>query len=78
MIKKFENFEDNFGIKYYKCECGSETFVRTYNVWNEKIKVKISNDELWDVEELGKEKDHLLGYICVECRKDAQELNDSL
>jgi len=38
MIKKFENFKDNFNKKYYKCECGSETFVRTYNVWNEKIK----------------------------------------
>lgn len=31
MIKKFEdNFEDNFDKKYYKCECGSETFVRNF------------------------------------------------
>jgi hypothetical protein len=40
MIKKFENFDNNFDNEYYKCDCGSETFVRTYNVWNEKIKVK--------------------------------------
>jgi DNA-directed RNA polymerase subunit RPC12/RpoP len=69
--------------KYYKCKCGSETFVRLYNVWNEKLKVKITEyeqtgEEFWDVEELGKEKDHLYGYICAECRKDAQELNDGL
>lgn len=67
--------------KYYKCECGSETFVRMYNVWNETIKVEISvqdGEELWDVEELGKEKDHLYGYICADCRKDADELNDGL
>lgn len=69
--------------KYYKCKCGSETFVRLYNVWNEKLKVKITEyeqncEEFWVVEELGKEKDHLYGYICAECRKDAQELNDGL
>jgi hypothetical protein len=69
--------------KYYKCKCGSETFVRLYNVWNEKLKVKVTEseqngEEFWDVEELGKEKDHLYGYICAECRKDAQELNDGL
>ena len=26
---------------YYKCKCGSERFVRIYNVWNETIKVAI-------------------------------------
>jgi len=68
-------------MNYYKCECGSDTFVRMYNVWNEKIKVEVSEhngEELWDVEELGKEKDHLVGYICSECRQKAQELNDGL
>ena len=67
--------------RYYKCECVSETFVRLYNVWNEKIKVKVTKEndkEFWDVEELGKEKDHLFGYICAECRQAAQELNDGL
>lgn len=66
---------------YYKCECGSEEFIRVYNVWNEKIKVEITDsgdEELWDVVELGKEKDHLCGFICSKCRKDAQELNDGL
>ena len=68
-------------MDYYKCECGSDTFVRMYNVWNEKIKVEVSEhngEECWDVEELGKEKDHLVGYICSECRQSAQELNDGL
>ena len=67
--------------RYYKCKCGSETFVRMYNVLNEKLKVKVTEqdgEELWDVEELGKEKDHLVGYICAECRQDADELNDGL
>ncbi len=67
--------------EYYTCKCGSDTFVRMYNVWNERIKIKISggNDlELYDIEELGKEKDHLYGYICAECRQDADELNDGL
>ena len=66
---------------YYKCECGSDSFVRIYNVWNEKIKVKITEQnskEFWDVEEHGKIKDHLYGYICAKCSKDAQELNDGL
>jgi hypothetical protein len=27
---------------------------------------------------LGLEKDHPVGYICAECRQDAQELNDGL
>lgn len=66
---------------YYKCECGSDTFVRVFNVWNEKVKVKVTveeDEEFWDVEELGKEKDHLVGFICAECREDAQELNDGL
>ncbi len=26
---------------YFKCQCGSETFVRTYNVWNETIQTKL-------------------------------------
>lgn len=68
-------------MKYYKCECGSEEFVRIYNVWNEKIKVQVTEEdgeEFWDVEENGKEKDHLCGYICAKCRKDADELNDGL
>lgn len=67
--------------KYYKCGCGSEDFVRIYNVYNEKIKVivTIENDEeFWDVEEHGKEKDHLVGFICAECREDAEELNNGL
>jgi hypothetical protein len=66
---------------YFKCQCGSETFVRTYNVWNETIKVKVikeDGEEFWDVEELGKEKDHLVGYMCAECRQDNDELNDGL
>lgn len=68
-------------VGYYKCECGSEEFVRIYNVWNEKIKVKVTEEdgeEFWDVEEHGKEKDHLFGYICAHCRKDVQELNDGI
>ena len=68
-IKKMEN--------YYKCKCGSDRFVRIYNVWNETIKVVISEEDL-DVQELGKEKDHLVGYICADCRQDADELNDWL
>jgi hypothetical protein len=67
--------------KYFKCQCGSETFVRIYNVWNETVKVKVTEEdgeEFWDVEELGKEKDHLVGYICSECRQDNDELNDGL
>lgn len=65
--------------KYYKCECGSETFVRVFNVWNQKVKVIITledEEEYWDFEELGKEKDHLYGYICEQCRKDAPDLSD--
>lgn len=69
-------------MEYYKCECGSDEFVRIYNVWNEKIKVQVTKDkegdELWDVEEHGKIKDHLYGYICRKCGKDADELNDGL
>lgn len=67
--------------KYYKCECGSDTFIRIYNVWNEKIKVRLieeNGEEFVDVEELGKIKDHLYGYICAKCNKDAQDLNDWL
>ena len=67
--------------RYYKCECGSDTFIRVYNVWNEKIKVEVSEEdgeEFWDVKELGKEKDHLVGYMCAECRQDNDELNDGL
>ena len=79
-IKGF-NESNNDSSHYLKCECGSETFIRVYNVWNEKIKVKVTEkdgEELWDVEELGKEKDHLFGYICAECRDDNDELNDGL
>ena len=67
--------------RYYKCECGNDTFIRTYNVWNEKIKVEIiekNGEELIDIEELGHVKDHLYGYICEKCNKDAEELNDWL
>lgn len=67
--------------KYYKCECGSESFIRTYNVYNIEVKVEIgehNGEETWDEIEIGKEKDHLLGYICKDCRQDAQELNDGL
>ncbi len=67
--------------KYYTCECGSNKFVRMYNVFNETIQVEVTErdgEELWDVKELGKEKDHLVGYICADCRQDAQELNDGL
>jgi hypothetical protein len=62
---------------YYKCECGSEDFVRQYNVYNVNTKVAVDG-EYWD-EEIGEiEKDHFLGYICKECRQDAMELNDGL
>ncbi len=67
--------------KYYKCKCGSEMFIRVFNVLNEKIKVEVTKEgdkEFWDAEEHGREKDHLVGYICADCRKDAQELNDGL
>lgn len=43
--------------RYYKCKCGSEDFVRIYNVYSEKIKVKVTNEkgeEFWDVEEHGR------------------------
>ena len=66
---------------YYKCECGSDSFIRMYNVWNVDIKVETSQvdgGECWDEEIIGKEKDHFVGFICKECRKDAQELNDGL
>lgn len=66
---------------YLKCECGSDEFVRVYNVLLEKIKVKVvveDGEELWDVEEHGKIKDHLHGYRCCKCGEDAQELNDGL
>ena len=62
---------------YYKCKCDSDRFVRIYNVWNETIKVAISEEDV-DVQELGKEKDHLVGYICADCRQDADELNEWL
>jgi DNA-directed RNA polymerase subunit RPC12/RpoP len=78
IIKKFN---ENLNETYFKCECGSDTFIRLYNVWNEKIKVKVTEEngeEFWDIEELGKEKDHLYGYICAECRQDNDELNDGL
>jgi DNA-directed RNA polymerase subunit RPC12/RpoP len=78
IIKKFN---ESLNETYYKCECGSDTFIRVYNVWNEIIKVKVTEEngeEFWDVEELGKEKDHLYGYMCAECRKDNAELNDGL
>lgn len=68
-------------ISYFKCECGSDEFLRTYNVWQEAIKVQISEEngeEFWDVEELGKVKDHLCGFMCAKCSKDAHELNDGL
>ena len=67
--------------KYYKCKCGSDEFYRTYNVWTEKFKVKVgseSDEETWDVEELGKIKDHLVGYSCMKCNSNQQELNDGL
>lgn len=67
--------------KYYKCECGSDTFMRIYNVWTERFKVEVvdvNGEELWGVEELGKEKDHLHGYVCYKCGQDAQELNEGL
>jgi|LauGreDrversion4_2_1035121.scaffolds.fasta_scaffold97999_2 hypothetical protein len=78
IIKKFN---ESLNETYYKCECGSDTFIRVYNVWNEIIKVKVTEEngeEFWDVEELGKEKDHLYGYMCAECRQDNAELNDGL
>lgn len=64
--------------EYFKCECGSENFIRMYNVFNEKIKVKINKDKTWEVEEHGGEKKHLLGFICANCRKNADKLNDAL
>ncbi len=67
--------------KYFKCDCGSEMFIRVFNVLDEKIKVKVTkeiDEEFWDIEEHGKEKDHWVGYICANCRQDAQELNYGL
>ncbi len=64
-------------ITFVTCLCGSDTFIRIYNVWNEKIKVEEFKGG-WSVIELGKEKDHLVGYICAECRQDADILNDGL
>ena len=78
---KIKKINESLNDAYYKCECGSDTFIRVYNVWNEKIKVKVTEEngeELWDVEELGKVKDHLHGYICSECGQDNYELNDGL
>ena len=66
---------------YFKCECGSTDFIRVYNVWNEKIKIEVTddgNEEFWDIEEHGKEKDHLVGFMCADCRQDNDELNDGL
>lgn len=40
-------------MSYYKCKCGSNEFVRIYNVWNEKIKIDVTEKdgkEFWDVE----------------------------
>lgn len=65
-------------MNYYRCECGSEKFVKTHNVWNELLMVKIHDDESWEIEELGVEKTHPIGYICAKCRQDVQELNDGL
>jgi len=68
-------------MTYYKCDCGCDEFIRIYNVWNERLKVQITegyHDCFWKVEELGMEKDHLVGYICAKCRQDADELNDGL
>jgi len=66
---------------YYKCTCGSDEFIRVYNVWNERLKINITEvdgEELWDVEELGKDKDHLVGYRCAKCGSSNNELNDGL
>lgn len=68
-------------MKYYKCKCGSENFIRMYNVWNVEIKVEVdevNGIETWDEIVGGVEKCHPIGYICAECRQDAQELNDGL
>ena len=68
-------------MEYYKCECGSDEFIRVYNVWTEKIKVQVTiqdGEEIWGVEELGKEKDHLYGYRCANCGIEPEELNDGL
>ena len=73
--------------EYYECpHCGSDRFVRMYNVWNEEFRLKLHPTEkyedgtpMWNgTEELGVEKDHLYGYICADCRKDAEELNEGL
>jgi len=67
--------------KYFTCECGSELFVRHYNIWNELLKVEIiefNNEEFWKVEELGKSKNHLDGYRCYNCGRDTPELNDGI
>lgn len=71
---------------YYTCECGSDTFVKVYNVYLEKVKVGVSyikggerdGEELWDVEDHGIAKTHPVGYRCYECGMDAQELTDGL
>lgn len=67
--------------KYYTCECGSTDFIRTYNVWNQKIKVEVTivdREELWDEEDHGVEKTHPCGIICARCRNLEQELTDGL
>jgi hypothetical protein len=64
---------------YLKCECGSEDFVRMYNVYNENIKVEIveiNGEECFGVEEMGVAKTHLDGYMCRSCGSYNDELND--
>ena len=74
-------------MKYYKCECGSESFIKRYNVWNVEFKVEVtecntpeneSDEDYWDIRDVGVVKDHLDGYYCKECGKLAQELCDGL
>ena len=64
--------------KFIECKCGSTTFVRMYNVYNELIQVMEDDNGKWTVKEWGKEKDHLVGYICSSCRQDMDQLNDGL
>lgn len=70
---------------YYKCpHCGSEEFIKHYNLWDEEIKVRVTphekegEEDYWDVENQGVIKDHLVGYRCSNCGEYPQELNDGL
>lgn len=64
-------------MKAYKCECGSDSFLRTYTLYQEEVKVTIDEKiDLVFVEELGNTKSSVDGYTCAKCDKEAEELNE--